>query len=463
MKSTTTLKVITSFLVLYSSDAFSCVTSKRMSGNSCDQLKVEFNDAGCPVSKFGRKSVTSTCSASGAVATYVYGNTQWTAKFAKSEGSWGEVQWKKKGPLLESQLDAKVSPPVASYEETRKPTNESGPTQSPLAFKLSGYLDFRLNGVTNKDNPNSTRSGNQESGFNLEESALYVSAEQSDFSFYFDLPLRREKGTDNESNNANFVVGGDRAQAILKFPLFSSMNLSFGQFDTPYGVELNDSKDRTFGKTGLLYDYALPVTHTGLLIDGGIGVFNYKALAANSNNKGSFGSSSDGDNQMEAGVTLGYAGATYRAQFGYLTRAIKKADDTHGGKRSLLDITIGGTWGPVSVDAEWSQVDSDRKNTLTAGDTSDKEDAGQVFLLLPTVKVGDSWLLGVRYESLTNDPSGATATAVFKDATSAGLTAHYQYNAHLKFRAEFIKTEYESVGGAKGDQTRGFLMGLFSF
>jgi predicted porin len=237
------------------------------------------------------------------------------------------------------------------------------------------------------------------------------------------------------------------------------LNLTAGQFDTPYGVELNDSKDRVFAKTGLLYDYALPVTHTGLLIDKSFSSTNFKILLANSNNKGSLGSSADGDNHFEAGLTLGFSNENYRAQLGYLSRKIKKADDTHGGQRSLVDLTLGATWGVFSIDLEWAQVTNDRKNTLTPSDSADKEDPGQVFLILPTVKLGDSCLLGLRYENLDNDP----ASANFEKANSTGLTAHYTLNENFKLRTEFTKTEYETLSGAKGDQTRGSILGLFSF
>jgi hypothetical protein len=433
--------------------------------DSCSQLSAEFDFRNCPDKSLGTQPAKIECKKNQAIVTFSKDNQTWSKAYGLVTNNWGDFSWNSQGPVV-FKVRSLASNESPSNELAKQKLEEVKKNDDSIEFTFSGYADFRLTGVTNKDNPLTTKSGNQESGFTFEEAALYVTAKKSeDFQFYLDLPLKRAKGSDNESNDANFSLGLDRSQVYLKTPLFSGFNLTVGQFDTPYGVELNDSKDRIFAKTGLLYDYTLPVTHTGILFDYFSGPLSYKFLLANSNNKGSLGSSSDGDNHFEAGLTVGFSNESYRSQLGYLTRQIKKADDTHGGQRSLLDLTLGATWGIFSLDLEWAQVTNDHKNTLTPSDSTDTEDPGHVVLVLPTVKLGDSWLLGLRYEILEKDPNGNNdpIAATFENANSLGLTAHFKLNEYTKLRAELTKTEYETLNGSKGDQTRGLLMGLFSF
>ncbi|MFN9067630.1 MAG: porin, partial [Bdellovibrionales bacterium] len=404
--------------------AKSCPQVILKRAESCSQLTAEYDFRNCSDKSLGIKPAKIECREKEALVTYSRGGQTWSKSYVLVSNNWGDSSWNSKGPvtLKVRELASKDARPlekeVPPVEKPALKIEEVKEKNLPVQFQFNGYVDFRLTGVTNKDNPLTTKSGNQESGFSLEEAALFVTAKKAeDFQFYLDLPIRRSKGSDNESNDGNLGLGLDnRSQVYFKFPLGAEFNLTAGQFDTPYGVELNDSKDRVFAKTGLLYDYALPVTHTGLLLDKAFGSAYLKFLIANSNNKESLGSSTDGDNHFESGLSIGFSNENYRTQFGYLRRQIKNADDTHGGQRSLLDFTLGATWGLFSIDLEWAQVTNDRKNTLTPTDSADKEDPGQVFLILPTVKLGDSWLLGLRYENLDNDP----ASANFEKAQSYG-------------------------------------------
>lgn len=327
----------------------------------------------------------------------------------------------------------------------------TNPETSGLSFKFNGYLDMRMNAINNKDNPLAGSSGNPESGFSLEEAALYIKANQSDFNIFVDLPVRREKNAAEVSNNNNLTLGLDRAQAYMQFLLSNQTNVIVGQFDTPYGVEVNDSKDRIFAKTGLLYDYTLPITHTGVMYSGSLDSVTFRALMANSNNKGSLGSSATGDNQYEYGVTAGITNEKFRAQLGFLTRAISKANGDSGGKRDLIDLSFGTSAGRLSLDFEWAQVDNDIK--------ADKE-SGDVFMILPTFKMTEKLTLGLRFESLNNDVG---ATGVFEKANSFGLTGHWTYNDFIKFRAEWLQNNYEAASGDDGSQTRWTLMSQFVF
>ena len=438
-------------LVSKNSYAKTCADVKFQSAGQCSDLKVYFDLSQCDI---GKKQVEAKveCKKKSASASYTYDNRKWTVKYSFKEGKWGNSEWLQSSPITEKSKGiesvAEFKPAVTNFPSERAIAQE----KKSIDYKFSGYFDFRYNSVENNDNPNVAHSGQPESGFSVEEAALYLNAQTSDFSFYLDLPLRRDKTAAGVSETNQLVLGADRAQAYIKIGLKENLNLTLGQFDTPYGVELNDSKDRVFVKTGLLYDYALPVTHTGVSIDGAYNSISYRLLAANSGNKGSFGNTATGDNQTEVGVTVGYSHDAIRSQVGYLSRAIEDSNDEKGGTRDLIDVTFGFNWGNAALDFEWASVNNDNKAT---------KKNGSVFMFLPTYKINDQFLLGLRYEMLTDD---AGATDLFEDADSIGLSAHWKHSEHLQFRSEFIKLNYNTQsGGTEGDQTRLTFTSLFSF
>ena len=319
-----------------------------------------------------------------------------------------------------------------------------------LSYKFSGYLDMRMNAIDNDENPNTASSGNPESGFSIEEAALYALAEGNDFSLFLDLPLSREE-VNSVSNTNELVLGEDRAQAYLKLLLKNNINLIMGQFDSPYGVEANDSKDRLFAKTGLLYDHAIPVTHTGVSLEATMDQVMWKLLVANSNNKGSLGSSPNEDNQYEYGFAFGFNNEKLKTQIGYLTRPIEKNPGAGNGSRNMIDLMLGVKFEKVILDFEWAQVKNDVKANKKTGD---------VFLIMPSFQMTEKVLVGLRYENLNDDVEG---TGTFEKANSFGLTGHWTYNEMIKFKADFVRLNYEPAVGSSGSQTRWTVSSLINF
>lgn len=449
MKTTILLVVL---LFSFYGQAKPCAEVNSESAEVCTDLKVFFDLKKC---NSDQKKVEAQieCKQKTATATYANGSYSWSVNFKLSEGKWGTSVWKQSGTLKEKKISHAVhSPYVKPQLVVQSVEREIAQEKKSIDFKMNGYFDFRFNSIENNDNPNVTHSGQPESGFSIEEAALYVSGQATDFSFFLDLPLRRDKTTAGVSESSQLVLGADRAQAYLKVLLMDSLFLTLGQFDTPYGVELNDSKDRVFMKTGLLYDYALPVTHTGVSIDGSVSSLSYRVLAANSNNKGSFGNTTSGDNQTEFGATLGFSNEYLRSQLGYISRAIEESSGEKGGTRSMFDATFGFNWKSAAFDFEWASVQNDNKTT---------KKNGTAFMFLPTYKFNDQFLLGLRFEMLKG---GVDASATFEDADSAGLSAHWKLNDNLQFRSEIIKFNYNTQsGGTEGDQTRVTFTSLFSF
>ncbi len=227
-----------------------------------------------------------------------------------------------------------------------------------------------------------------------------------------------------------------------------------GQFDTIYGFELNDSKDRFFAKTGLVYDQIMPVTHTGVLFSYTNDGAYARLLAANPNNKGTLGESATGDTNYEYGTAIGYSNADYRIQVGYLTRPINKAGTTTVGMRSLIDVTAGLTLGKFTADVEYAILADENKDKLTA-DPTDKESSGTGLLALVAYNCDDNWAFAARaerVEKLTTDK-----------LSSLGVGAHYKWNSTLHTRLDNIQTTTEVAAGDKTTDNRFEISNLFYF
>jgi len=311
---------------------------------------------------------------------------------------------------------------------------------------------------------------NAESGFGLEDAAVYANYDRNRLSAILDIAFRRGKESDvtpsaaigNQSTNGNFSIGLDKSQLYLKYMVAPGFLVNFGQFDTIFGVELNDSKDRIFGKTGLVYDNTLPVTHAGAMLEYSYQGAYAKALAANPNNKGSFGSSASGDERTEVGGALGYANDFIRGQAGMLSRKIKNSSGIGYGTRQLMDFIVGTTIGPVSLDLELSRVKDANKNSLTPLISNDLEAAGTGFLALASYKITDALLIGARYEEINKDPYPST-TATINSAKAVGGAVHYQLTPELQVRSEYIDYRFKNLTNVKWNASRFNVAALVKF
>lgn len=282
-----------------------------------------------------------------------------------------------------------------------------------------------------------------------------------------DLPFRRKKEIETDpastspqaSNNPDFSFGSEKAQLYLEHSPSESWTWKVGQFDTIFGVELNDSKDRIFGKTGLVYDVTLPVVHMGFLSEFKVGSLVLKALAANPNNKGSNGISTQGEDRTEYGLAVASSSDLWRFQLGGLSRPLHRASGDGTGARTLIDLTAGLTWKGLNLDLEHTLVSDPSKNTLTPANSSDLERSGSGSFALLSAPLTEKSLLGFRYERIENDP-GATE---LKEAVSTGLHARSEIEENCDLRAEALQIRRETLAGEKWTETRFSLSVLFEF
>lgn len=475
-----------------------CGTAKVVSGDTCSNVKVQFAFEGCPQAHPEQMAAKIVCDKTTITARLQEGNERFEAQFDKVDDGWGAVAWKPMGevkrfekvekaekvekkavafrpprPAVRSTAaETKVERKAEANHEEKKPA----PAPEPLApavsgsalanFKFGGFADLRFSNFSVKDNP-SVSSGNPESGFGVEDGAVYVNYAKDKLSAVLDIAFRRGKDVDtngaatqpNQSSGSLIAFGVDKSQVYVKYQATSWLAVDFGQFDTIFGVELNDSKDRVFGKTGLVYDQTLPVTHTGVMAEATEGMFYGKAFAANPNNKGSYGTSTTGDDKTEYGAAIGITHDLFHAQAGYMTRAINKANGDGNGTRTLTDLIVGTTWQGFALDVEYNILANANKNTLTPADPNDTETNGTGLLALASYKFNDSWMAGVRYEQLSDDPSSAS----WKSATATGAAVHYRVSPELELRAEYTGYNFKNTSDVKWTESRSNIATLILF
>jgi hypothetical protein len=454
-----------------------CGSAKVVSGDTCSNVKVEFTFDGCAIKAAPQVAKRVICEGQRIKARYQEGNYRYEAEFNKVDDGWGGVTWNSLGPVKQFEKEvAAMAPPKrdiarVSPSDAVAATTIATPTPVPAvavvvpptpasAMKVAGFFDARYSTLSMKNSPAGSVLPHGESGFLLEDGAVYANYDKDRLAVVVDIAIRRSLQYDldldttnpryNQSNTNNIGIGVRASQLYIKYKITDNIVVDFGQFDTIFGVELNDSKDRIFGKTGLVYDTEIPVTHDGAMIEYATHGAYGKFFAANPNNKGSNGTSSTGDEGTEYGAALGYSNDYIRGQAGYMSRPISTADLSGRANRSLLDFTAGASLGKFSIDLEYAIVADPSKNTLSSADLHDSEKAGSGFLALGSYKITDDLLVGGRFEALSNDP-GSNG---FKSATSYGASVHYRIHSNLEARTEFIGYNYQNPTGVKWNAQR---------
>ncbi len=442
----------------------SCGSAAIVSGETCTDIKIDLDFAGCDLKSAKQSPKKVICDGSLIKARFQDGDYRYEARFSKTqEDGWGAGTWKSSGPLRQwKKIEDATTTKRAAAMTSIAPTNTAAAltTTTPETgslFKYSAFVDLRFSSFTSNDHitvPNAYA----ESGFAIEDGAFYVNYEKNRVSFLLDAAIRRSKDSDtnpasavpNQSSNNNIALAVDRSQMFLKYKIVDGFYFDFGQMDTPFGVELNDSKDRIFGKTGLVYDLTLPVTHAGAFLEFSKNGFSAKVFAANPNNKGTFGSAASGDNTTEYGTALGFANDNYRVQVGALSRPINTADLGSRANRVLGDLTAGITFGIFSLDLEYNQISDPSKNSITPLDVTDLEKSGSGFLTLISLKPIDELVLALRYEMIEDDPAGLG----LKSANAFGASVHYRLASELELRTEYVGYNYKDMNDLKWNDSR---------
>lgn len=353
-------------------------------------------------------------------------------------------------PVTTSLAPAQISPPPAMMQITPSLSETSPPAAIPsLHWKTNGFLEVKYRGVQGAEGSNRQA----ESGFLVDDAALYIEGKAEGARLFLDLPFSRDRQAAGfnpdfgKSDSADFGFAKTKAQAYIEIPTGDNGLFQFGQFDTIYGFELNDAKDRFFSQTGLVYNNALPVTHTGALWQYTQEGLSLKLLVANPNNKGSLGTSTTQEDGLETGATLGWSDPNFRLLVGYLSRP--KANPLGEMKsRTLKNLVAGVSVGGFDLDLEHDAIFDPSKDN-NGNLISDAE--GTAAMLHLVYNVNGQWKLGIRSEKTHKDVlSGGNYE---EQAQFLGL--QYRKTEQLSFGAEY--GTYETISTENADRLKSSL------
>jgi hypothetical protein len=275
------------------------------------------------------------------------------------------------------QTSGQTTHKVKHLEQTVAPTAAPTPLKAATptyGFKFGGFIDAQGLLTNRKDY--------QTRGFTLNDAALYISKDfSSELSAFVDLPFATPSGA--HTNSVGFAEG--KAQAYFLFTR-ADLTTHFGQFDTPFGFEKNDSKDRFFADAGAIKTYIVPQTHTGVMTGYRVGNLTMSGLLANPHDQGTMA-----DTNPEIGAQIKFDLPSQEAfvQFGLL---MGEQDVPSSNKTNLLIELLGmKKWNAYNFAASYH-------NKKTAG--TDK--TANVFGALGTFDMNPLWNWGARLEYMTD-------------------------------------------------------------
>ena len=219
--------------------------------------------------------------------------------------------------------------------------------------KVGGFVDAQYNWL-NQPNYKNTNT------FNVNDGALYLGKSLGAGEVFVDIPFRSKTEAEisgGSTNNSNFVVGADKAQAYVAWKYENGLSWKLGQFDSLYGFESNDSPDLVFAKQGLLYgnvpntpnalDLAgltavKPMVHTGLAVTYDLSeLLGVTFLVANPNPQAKMY-----DGNPDFGFKISSKFDIFHTSVGGL---FTRVGDNKG---SLFDIMAGAKFGKLMADLE---------------------------------------------------------------------------------------------------------------
>lgn len=276
-----------------------CAKATIKSGDTCSNVKAEIDFSACDKEHAAPVPAVIICSGQYIKARAGVGDFKAEARFKKVSDGWGTTNWTPSSDArtflkatLAAATEKKAVTPVkaeAPAEPTRAAASEAAPTNAasaavPSPLSVSAFFDMRYTGYRTLD---SSINEKTRSGFLLEDGALYVSYKKDKLTGFVDLPFSRNGII--TSTTADLGFAKSKAQVYAKYDFLPSLSLTFGQYDTIYGVELNDSKDRVFGNVGLAYSQALPIVHSGAYLTFAQSGFTARLMAANPSDRQTFG------------------------------------------------------------------------------------------------------------------------------------------------------------------------------
>jgi len=323
---------------------------------------------------------------------------------------------------------------------------------SVVAFLSLSYAHAQTTSVSGFVNPVHVSAEGADDGFMLGDAALYFTHTSGKASLNVDLPFTSAANDSTATPNAGaagtFAFAEAKAQANIGYQVNDSVKLVLGQFDTLYGFELNDAKDRFFSRTGLVYEEGLNVTHTGLLVEGKVAGVTLKAVSANRQNAASPVAAADSNREVapEYGAQASYGMNNWYVTVGHLASTDRPADEDD----TMTDVIAGAKFGAVALDLEYVM------NELSSKDE-------ETWMLVHAVySIGDKHKIGLRYE-MGEEKDGSDAGGSDTDHSRISLGFRCIDSANLWWQVEGQTNTEEPEGADKEDQTAIRVGGVYTF
>jgi hypothetical protein len=306
---------------------------------------------------------------------------------------------------------------------------------------VSGFVDFGYNYNLNKQTTNVYRGfDNKANTLTLQNAEVDLAGKmengvgyQIDLMYGYDATLTHSTGFDQSgASNVQFDV----QQAYVNFPCpITGANIVLGKFVTPFGVEVIESKDNYNISRGVLFNYAIPFTHTGVKLDKSFADGKYTVAGGLVNGWDNMQDNNTGKSLFaQVGTTVLpktsiLVGGIYGPEQATTTPSIEKNG------RSLLDAIVKVT--PTDKLTLIANIDYGVEEGAgfepTASDDSTANWAG--LGLHANYAFSDTLSAALRYENFDDEGSRLSGGAIHQTVQTYTATLQKKYNG-VTYRAE---------------------------
>lgn len=276
-------------------------------------------------------------------------------------------------------------------------------------------------------------------GVTLNDAALYLAKDFGGIDAVIDLPFATDLGGSNDLTFAQ-----DQAQAHFGVTR-GTLTGKLGQYDTFYGIESNDSKDRFFADAGAIKAHLLPFTHTGVVVSYNAAPFLFRGQIANPNGRGTLG-----DNNPAFGGQILYEIPT-RA-FGAVGLLINEAKGDGENKTNLLINVVGGFRSDqFRVEGEFDIKETQGFDTTAQG-----------FGVFAAYQHASDLGFGGRFEYLKDPVVGGIGGTLADTVYQLSVGPSYQYTPDLTLRGDLSigDIDYPSDSGIEDLTSYGVMVSV---
>lgn len=148
----------------------------------------------------------------------------------------------------------------------------TGPAFAAEGPSISGFIDTTYNYNLNGSNTNALRSFDANANtFALQNAEIVAEGKSGEASYRLDLNFGEDASVINY-RNSNAGDEFDIQQAFISMPCeLTGGAFTVGKFVTPFGAEVIDAKDNMNVSRGHLFNFAIPLHHTGAKYDKSFG------------------------------------------------------------------------------------------------------------------------------------------------------------------------------------------------